>query len=336
MRCARKRPSRNKAMAKNPSTRAPVGTIVLLMLAALLYAAMLGCIADAPDADAFGQAIVLLYAAFLGVVLWLVLAALLLIAAARGRMPLWATLAMVVLWPLSAVAIFMAGDAYSRGDPSAIWVLAFLPPLFALYALWARRHHERGVCRRHRHPRGDAHGHGDARRAARSGTRRPPCRSGQGSGGADGEGASGGARPPGGPAREPRPGLGPRGLPHLSVERGLRRAGAGRHPAAEEPAGRRGAAAAAGPHRRSARPMELRRRAHGRALPGLWRRPRRRCRQRHQGAVGLSQRRHRPRTAANQHEVADRQPLRPQPAARPARGQRARRRRFRPHDPIRR
>ncbi len=118
--------------------RAPVGTIVLLMLAALLYAAMLGCIADAPDADAFGQAIVLLYAAFLGVVLWLVLAALLLIAAARGRMPLWATLAMVVLWPLSAVAIFMAGDAYSRGDPSAIWVLAFLPPLFALYALWAR------------------------------------------------------------------------------------------------------------------------------------------------------------------------------------------------------
>jgi hypothetical protein len=118
--------------------RAPVGTLVLLVLAALLYAAMLGCIADAPDADAFGQAIVLLYAAFLGVVLWLVLAALLLIAVARGRMPLWATLAMVVLWPLSAVAIFMAGDAYSRGDPSAIWVLAFLPPLFALYALWAR------------------------------------------------------------------------------------------------------------------------------------------------------------------------------------------------------
>lgn len=118
--------------------RAPVGTIVLLVLAALLHAAMLGCLAEATNADAFGQAIVLLYAAFLGVVLWLVLAALLLIAVARGRMPLWATLAMVVLWPLSAVAIFMAGDAYSRGDPSAIWVPVFLPPLFALYALWAR------------------------------------------------------------------------------------------------------------------------------------------------------------------------------------------------------
>jgi hypothetical protein len=118
--------------------RAPVGTIVLLVLAALLHAAMLGCLAEAPNADAFGQAIVLLYAAFLGVGLWLVLAALLIIAVARGRMPLWATLAMVVLWPLSAVAVWMAGDAYSRGDSSSIWVPALLPPLFALYALWAR------------------------------------------------------------------------------------------------------------------------------------------------------------------------------------------------------
>jgi hypothetical protein len=118
--------------------RAPVGTIVLLVLAALLYAAMLGCLAEATNADAFGKAIVQLYAAFLGGVLWLVLAGLLLIAVARGRMPLWATLVMVVLWPLSGVAVFMAGDAYSRGDASAIWVPAFLPPLFALYALWAR------------------------------------------------------------------------------------------------------------------------------------------------------------------------------------------------------
>ncbi len=125
-------------MADDSAKRAPVGTVVLLVLAALLHAAMLGCLAESPGADAFGQAIVLLYAAFLGVVLWLVLAALLLAAVARGRMPLWATLAMVVLWPLSAVAVFMAGDAYSRGDPSAIWVPAFLPPLFALYALWAR------------------------------------------------------------------------------------------------------------------------------------------------------------------------------------------------------
>ena len=40
--------------------------------------------------------------------------------------------------------------------------------------------------------------------------------------------------------RKPRPGLAAGGLPHLSVEHGLRRAGAGRHPPGEEPAGRRG------------------------------------------------------------------------------------------------
>ena len=104
-------------MTDDTAKRAPVGTAVLLVLAALLHAAMLGCLAELPGADSIGQAIVLLYAAFLGTVLWLVLAALLLTAVARGRMPLWAMLAMVVLWPLSAVAVFMAGDAYSRDDP---------------------------------------------------------------------------------------------------------------------------------------------------------------------------------------------------------------------------
>ena len=45
---------------------------------------------------------------------------------------------MAVLWPLSAIAVWMANDAYARGDASAIWVAVALPPLFALYALWAR------------------------------------------------------------------------------------------------------------------------------------------------------------------------------------------------------
>lgn len=118
--------------------RATVGTILLLVLAAFLYAAMLACIADAANGDAFGRALASAYGALLGGVLWLILAALLILAVARGRMPLWATLAMAVLWPLSAIAAWMANDAYARGDASAIWVAAALPPLFALYALWAR------------------------------------------------------------------------------------------------------------------------------------------------------------------------------------------------------
>jgi hypothetical protein len=118
--------------------RAPVGTILLLVLAAFLYAAMLACIADAANGDAFGRALASAYGALLGGALWLILAALLILAVARGRMPLWATIAMAVLWPLSAIAVWMANDAYARGDASAIWVAVALPPLFALYALWAR------------------------------------------------------------------------------------------------------------------------------------------------------------------------------------------------------
>src|SRR6266542_652256 len=94
--------------------RVPVGTIVLLSLAAVLYAAMMSCLADAPGGDAFGRGLALAYAAFIGGLLWLVLV------------------------PLSCVAVWMAGDAVGRGDSSALLIPALLPPLFALYALWAR------------------------------------------------------------------------------------------------------------------------------------------------------------------------------------------------------
>src|SRR5215217_7290128 len=118
--------------------RAPIGTVALLSLAAVLYAAMMSCLADAPGGDAFGRGLALAYAAFIGAVLWLVLAALLIVAAVKGRMPVWAALGLVVLLPLSCGAVWMAGDAVGRGDASALWVAALLPPLYALYALWAR------------------------------------------------------------------------------------------------------------------------------------------------------------------------------------------------------
>ncbi|HET6222936.1 MAG TPA: hypothetical protein VFE11_12245 [Dongiaceae bacterium] len=116
----------------------PAGTIALLSLAVVLYAAMMSCLADAPGGDAFGRGLALAYAAFLGAVLWLVLAALLVVAAVKGRMPVWAALGLVVLLPLSCVAVWMAGDAVGRGDSSALVMPALLPPLFAFYALWAR------------------------------------------------------------------------------------------------------------------------------------------------------------------------------------------------------
>jgi hypothetical protein len=118
--------------------RTPVGTIVLLSLAAVLYAAMMSCLADAPGGDAFGRGLALAYAAFIGAVLWLALAALLIVAAVKGRMPVWAAVGLVVLLPLSCVAVWMAGDAVGRGDGSALLMPALLPPLYALYAVWAR------------------------------------------------------------------------------------------------------------------------------------------------------------------------------------------------------
>ena len=125
-------------MADENSTGAPVETIVLLVLAAVFYAGMMSCLSDAPNSDAFGRGLALAYGAILGTVLWIILAVLLIIAAVNGRMPVWAILGLVVLVPLSCIAMWLAGDAYGRGDASAIWVAALLPPLFALYALWAR------------------------------------------------------------------------------------------------------------------------------------------------------------------------------------------------------
>ena len=118
--------------------RVPAGTIALLSLAVLLYAAMMSCLADAQGGDAFGRGLALAYAAFIGAVLWLVLAALLIVAAVKGRMPVWAAVGLVVLLPLSCGAVWMASDAVGHGDASAFWVAALLPPLYALYALWAR------------------------------------------------------------------------------------------------------------------------------------------------------------------------------------------------------
>src|SRR5204862_5532360 len=120
------------------SMRPPVATILLLLLASVLYAPMLACFIDAPNGDAFGRSLALAYGAVLAGLLWLVLAALLIIAAVQGRMPIPARIGAVVLWPLSCVAVWMAADAHGDGDASAIWVPALLPPLIALYALWAR------------------------------------------------------------------------------------------------------------------------------------------------------------------------------------------------------
>ncbi|MFI4998718.1 MAG: hypothetical protein ACHQK9_02460 [Reyranellales bacterium] len=116
----------------------PVGTIILLVLAFVLYAGMMGSLSDAPYSDAMGRALATGFGAIIGTVLWIVLGSLLIVAAVKGSMSTWGKIGCSVLLPLSLVAMWMAGDTYSRGDMSAIWISALTPPLFVLYALRAR------------------------------------------------------------------------------------------------------------------------------------------------------------------------------------------------------
>ena len=116
----------------------PVGTAILLVLAVVFYAGMMGSLSDAPYSDAAGRGLALAFGAILAALLMIVLAILLLVAALKGEMSIVGRLGVFVLLPLATVAMWMAADAYGARDTSAIWVPALLPPFFLLYALRAR------------------------------------------------------------------------------------------------------------------------------------------------------------------------------------------------------
>lgn len=117
----------------------PWGMTVLLVLAAFLYVVFLANLLGARGSDAAGRGMAMGFAAILGFILWLVIAALFAVAILRGRMPAYAIAAALVFVPLSAIAAASAAGLYceDHGD----WLIAvplLLPPLLALYALWAR------------------------------------------------------------------------------------------------------------------------------------------------------------------------------------------------------
>lgn len=116
----------------------PVGTIVLLSLAGLLYAATLGSLTDAPHTDAAGRGLAVAFGALFALALFLVIAALLIVAAVKGAMSWVGRIGALVLVPAAVATIWLAGDAYASGDLSAIWIPGLLPPLFVLYAVRAR------------------------------------------------------------------------------------------------------------------------------------------------------------------------------------------------------
>jgi hypothetical protein len=116
---------------------APLGMTALLVLAAMLYVALLiaGATPLEGDEAAYSQAWGALLLTFW---LWVVLALALVVGAVKGRMPIAAVIAALLLHPISGVAAFVAVDAASRHIEGALGIVALLPPLIAFYALWAR------------------------------------------------------------------------------------------------------------------------------------------------------------------------------------------------------
>jgi hypothetical protein len=122
--------------------RPPVGTYVLLGVAALLYALMLANLVNTGSTDAAGRGLDRAFAGLAGLLLWVVLAILLVVGGIKGHMPLLAAIAAAILLPASAVAAAVAAELYEQQGGWPILVPALLPLVIALYALWARMHQQ--------------------------------------------------------------------------------------------------------------------------------------------------------------------------------------------------
>jgi hypothetical protein len=113
-----------------------VSQIILVVAAVFFYAGMIGCIVDSTHSDAAGRGMAMGFAAVLGAILWLLLVALTILGFRRGHRPGWLTAAAVILLPLSAVAAALGADLYVERQEWALAVVAALPPLLVLMALW--------------------------------------------------------------------------------------------------------------------------------------------------------------------------------------------------------
>ena len=124
--------------AARPNPSPPVGAIVLAALAVLLYAAQMAGLHDAGHSDAAGNAMNDAFMALFGIALWVVLAALMLVAFKNGRMPGWAAIGALILLPQACYASFVSADLYAHQRGPAFIVPALVPPVIVLYALWVR------------------------------------------------------------------------------------------------------------------------------------------------------------------------------------------------------
>jgi hypothetical protein len=122
-----------------------IGGLLLLGVACLLYRPMMLNIARSASHEliesgetSLGRGFDELFRGVLILLLWIVLAILLFLRGKGQKMPPQALVAAAILLPLSGVAAIYAANLYASYAGWAIVVPALLPPLIALYAMWAR------------------------------------------------------------------------------------------------------------------------------------------------------------------------------------------------------
>ena len=122
----------------SPSRAPPLGFLLALAAAAILYFLMLDNVAYQRNGGGEGRIAGAFGAIVLTGGLWIVLAILLVVSARSGSMPRWAAYLAVPFVPISGVAYLVAIDMFCRDTPVAALVIVLLPLLIASYALWAR------------------------------------------------------------------------------------------------------------------------------------------------------------------------------------------------------
>jgi hypothetical protein len=121
-----------------PQRSWPIGLLLLLAVAAILYVLMLANAMYQPSGGGESSMAAAFEGLFLTAGLWIVLAIMIIAGAVGGTMPGWAGALAGILVPASGIANFTAVDMCSRHMPWAIVFPILLAPLIAFYAFWAR------------------------------------------------------------------------------------------------------------------------------------------------------------------------------------------------------
>ena len=126
-----------------------VAFFAVLVLAALLWAATVANTVTIRSSDQAGNALSQAYGVLMAIALFVLLAILLTLAAARGAMPGWMRVAAVILVPASGAATIASIEIMSHGTEWPVrWPLlipALAPALIIALALWTRMPALRGL-----------------------------------------------------------------------------------------------------------------------------------------------------------------------------------------------